>query len=77
MGFMNETCITDLRQEQGWTQEKLAAESGVGIRTVQRLESGSDASMETLSLIADALGVPVRALFKTIENDDLSSRVDS
>lgn len=74
---MNETCITELRQERGWTQEKLAAESGVGIRTVQRLEAGSDASLETLSLVASALGVTVSALFKTIENDSFSCRVDS
>lgn len=77
MGLTNETHITDLRQERGWTQEKLAAESGVGIRTIQRLDSGSDASLETLSLIAKALDVPIRALFKTIENDSLNSRVDS
>ncbi|MBH0008304.1 helix-turn-helix domain-containing protein [Salinibacterium sp. SWN1162] len=74
---MNETRIVDLRRERGWTQEKLAAECGVGIRTIQRLEAGSDASLETLSLVADALGVPVRDLFAAIESDELSGRVDS
>jgi transcriptional regulator with XRE-family HTH domain len=74
---MNETRIGELRRERGWTQEKLADECGVGIRTIQRLEAGSDASLETLSLVADALGVPVRELFRTIESDELSGRVDS
>ncbi|CAO1653790.1 helix-turn-helix domain-containing protein [Salinibacterium sp. NSLL150] len=74
---MNETRIVDLRRERGWTQEKLATECGVGIRTIQRLEAGSDASLETLSLVADALGVPVRDLFASIESDELSGRVDS
>lgn len=62
---------------RGCPQEKLATECGIGIRTIQRLEAGSDASLETLSIVADALGVPVRELFATIDNDDLSDRVDS
>ncbi|WP_447914001.1 helix-turn-helix domain-containing protein [Microbacterium phyllosphaerae] len=74
---MNTTRITELRQAQGWTQERLANESGVGLRTVQRLEAGQDASLETLSLVADALQVPVRELFTAIDDDALSSRVDS
>jgi transcriptional regulator with XRE-family HTH domain len=77
MRSMNSTRIMELRQAQGWTQERLANESGVGLRTIQRLEAGQDASLETLSLVADALHVPVRDLFTTIEDADLSSRVDS
>ena len=74
---MNQTRIIELRQAKGWTQERLANESGVGLRTVQRLEAGQDASLETLSLVADALMVPVRSLFSTIDSEDLSNRVDS
>ncbi len=74
---MNSTRIMELRQAQGWTQERLANESGVGLRTIQRLEAGQDASLETLSLVAEALQVPVRSLFTTIEDVDLSNRVDS
>lgn len=77
MAFMNETRIVELRRERGWTQEKLAEECGVGIRTIQRLEAGSDASLDTLSMVAEALGVPVRDLFTTIDSDDLNGRVDS
>jgi len=74
---MNQTRIIELRQAQGWTQERLATASGVGLRTVQRLEAGQDATLETLSLVAEALQVPVRDLFTTIDNAALSSRVDS
>lgn len=66
---MTTTQISSLRQQQGWTQERLAAESGVGVRTVQRIEAGKETSPETLSLIADALRVPVRDLFATGSND--------
>ena len=51
---MSTTRIAELRQENGWTQERLATESGVGLRTIQRVEAGQDASLETLSLVADA-----------------------
>jgi transcriptional regulator with XRE-family HTH domain len=60
---MTTTRIAALRQDRGWTQERLAAESGVGLRTVQRMEAGHDASLETLSLIAEALHVPIRDMF--------------
>lgn len=60
---MNEMRIAALRRERGWTQERLAETSGVAVRTVQRIESGKDASLETLGAIARALDVPVRELF--------------
>lgn len=74
---MSKTRVIELRQELGWTQENLADKAGVGLRTVQRLEAGQDASSETLTLIADALRVSVRDLFESIDDDDLGSRVDS
>lgn len=74
---MNTTRIVDLRQEYGWTQERLATESGVGLRTIQGLEAGQDASLETLSLVAEALRVSVRDLFITIDDAELGSRVQS
>lgn len=77
MGTMNRTRIIELRQAKGWTQERLARESGIGLRTVQRLEAGEDASVETLSLVADALRVAVRDLFTVIADETFSSRVDS
>lgn len=76
MKHMNNTRIVELRQEQGWNQERLASVSGVGLRTIQRLEAGQDASLETLSLVAEALRVSVRDLFTSID-EQLNSRVES
>jgi transcriptional regulator with XRE-family HTH domain len=74
---MNETRIVGLRLERGWTQEKLAVESGLGVRTIQRIEAGKDASLETISLIAESFGVPMRELFITMDDENLTNRVDS
>ncbi len=74
---MNETRIGELRKARGWTQERLADESGVAVRTIQRLESGQDASLETIGLIANALEVPVKDLFVSVEREDFAASVDS
>lgn len=77
MRSMNTTRIADLRQEVGWTQERLATESGVGLRTIQRLEAGNEASLETLSLVAEALRVSVGDLFTSIDDADFGGRVEA
>ena len=76
-GAMNNTRIPELRRDQGWTQEKLSFESGVGLRTVQRLEAGQDASLESLALIANALSVSVTDLFQPSEEMDATDRLES
>lgn len=73
---MNETRIDELRRAKGWTQEKLADESGIAVRTIQRVESGQDASLTTVTAIANALGVPVRDLFASLENESFQTAVD-
>lgn len=72
---MNETRIVDLRTRRGWTQERLAEASGITVRTVQRLEAGSDASLDTLTRVAGALEVPVRDLFATVDESDYGRAV--
>jgi transcriptional regulator with XRE-family HTH domain len=72
---MNETRIVDLRTQRGWTQERLADASGITVRTVQRLEAGNDASLDTLTRVAKALGVQVRDLFATVDESDYGRAV--
>jgi len=72
---MNQTRIAALRKARGWTQERLAEESGVAVRTIQRLEAGKDASLETIKLLADALDVPVRDLFMNVETAEFKAAV--
>lgn len=71
---MNETRIDEIRKSRGWTQERLAEESGVAVRRIQRLESGQDASLTTLTAIA--LGVPVREFFASVERPEFQTALD-
>ncbi|GAA3902192.1 MULTISPECIES: helix-turn-helix domain-containing protein [Gibbsiella] len=54
--------IRELRLAKGWSQEQLAAIAGLSTRTIQRIENGHQASLETLGAIAAALGVQVSDL---------------
>ncbi|MEU6642790.1 helix-turn-helix domain-containing protein [Saccharomonospora sp. NPDC046836] len=51
--------LRDARRRAGMTQDELAARSGVGVRTIRRLETGSgtDPRIGTVTLLADALDV--------------------
>lgn len=42
--------IRHLREERAWSQEHLAAVTGLSLRTIQRVESEANASAETRSL---------------------------
>ena len=62
----NETPITlrdikKLRLERHWSQEQLAEMSGLSIRTIQRIEKGENAGLESLKSLA--------AVFETIIAD--------
>jgi transcriptional regulator with XRE-family HTH domain len=63
--------IRQLRLEKGWSQEQLATIAGLSTRTVQRIENGEQASLETLTAIAAALGLQVNDLSQpTQPNND-------
>lgn len=51
------------REERHWSQEHLADLAGVGLRTIQRIESGEQASAESLKALASAYQVDVTALY--------------
>lgn len=52
--------IVQLREARGWSQETLAAEAGVSVKSVSRLENGRlDARRSTVEKLANALEVPV------------------
>lgn len=56
------TRIKRLREERHWSQEHLAQVAGVGLRTLQRIETGRQASSETLKALASAFNIDVAAL---------------
>jgi transcriptional regulator with XRE-family HTH domain len=56
--------IAVVRRERGYSQDKLALESGLTRGALSKLEKGTvDPRASTLAAIADALGVPVAYLF--------------
>jgi transcriptional regulator with XRE-family HTH domain len=57
-----EMIVQTLRVQRGWTQEELALVSGVGVRTIQRIERGQTASDETLKSLAAAFDIDFRSL---------------
>ncbi|OJT43344.1 helix-turn-helix domain-containing protein [Serratia plymuthica] len=62
--------IRQLRLEKGWSQEQLATIAGLSTRTVQRIENGEQASLDTLNAIAAALGLQVSDLSQAAQPDN-------
>lgn len=60
--------IRKLREDKGWSQEHLAAVSGLSVRTIQRLEAEGNASLESRSAVAIALGVEPLALDEVMKS---------
>ncbi len=67
--------IRKLRLEKGWSQEQLAEMAGVSSRTIQRIESGYEVSIETIKCLAAVFEIDFNYLRQ--ENnmtDDILSR---
>ena len=61
--------VREFRKLKGLTQEKLSSESGLSLRTVQRIEKGSsEGSPNTLKSLSNALGVSNQELLLEEEN---------
>ena len=54
--------VQKLRLQRGWSQEQLAELSGLSVRTIQRLERGQVASIESLKALAAAFEIGYDAL---------------
>ncbi|RYZ88609.1 MAG: helix-turn-helix domain-containing protein [Moraxellaceae bacterium] len=54
--------VKQFRLERGWSQEQLARLSGLNIRTIQRVESGNKAGLETLKALAAVFNVSIQQL---------------
>lgn len=66
--------ILQRRSERGWSQEELAMHAGVSARTIQRLETGKRASLETLKCLAAVFETTVSELVQeqTMNSDTLT-----
>lgn len=56
--------IKELRKNKGWSQQKLAEESGLSFNTITRIEQGigNSPTLKTLIKLVDVLGVSLDEL---------------
>lgn len=61
--------VKKLRTEKNWSQEQLSEASGLSLRTIQRLESGGNASIETLRALSEVFDIDPKALIISEEEE--------
>lgn len=59
---LNSSLVRAEREKRAWSQEHLAKVSGLGLRTVQRIESTGSASYDSATAIAAIFSIPVAEL---------------
>ena len=52
MKYITVTLLKELREQKGWSQELLAEYSGLSKRTIQRIESGANTTVESAQSLA-------------------------
>ncbi len=62
--------VRKLRLQRGWSQEQLAEMSGLSVRTIQRIEHGKKAGLESLKSLAAVFDVELSNLH---EDTDMKS----
>lgn len=67
--------VRKLRLKRAWSQEQLAEFSGLNIRTIQRIERGQKAGLESLKSLAAVFEVELNEL--QMEDDMKNSDIDS
>lgn len=62
--------LVKIRKQKGWSQEKLAVESGISYNTIIKIERGGikNPKIETVIKLAGALGVTIDELVGKIKS---------
>jgi transcriptional regulator with XRE-family HTH domain len=68
---MNLRAIKKMRLERHWSQEQLADMSGLSIRTIQRIENGENAGLESLKSLAAVFETNITDSNKTDEIEQI------
>lgn len=70
-------CVRTVRKNRGYTQEKLAEETGVSVDTIKRVEDGMGTKIDAAYRIAVALNTPLGAFFpeQTANRDAIISSI--
>lgn len=66
--------LKNIRERLNLTQEELSEKSGISVRTIQRIESGTEPKGQTLKLLANALGIEEHEL---LEKEDTPIEINS
>jgi len=64
--------VKRLRIKNGWSQDQLATLSGLSLRTIQRVEAGNPASMETINSLSSVFETDITKFTKEIDVIDKS-----
>ena len=72
--------VQQMRLQRGWSQQQLADLSGLNVRTIQRIENGQSASLESFKALGAAFDVDfsqlqenaVREIFSTPEHTEVA-----
>lgn len=65
--------VKRLRKKNGWSQDHLATLSGLSLRTIQRVEAGHPASMETVNSLSSVFETDITKFTEEIEVIDKKS----
>lgn len=65
--------VKRLRKKNGWSQDQLATLSGLSLRTIQRVEAGHPASVETINSLSSTFETDITKFTEEIEVIDKSS----
>jgi transcriptional regulator with XRE-family HTH domain len=65
--------VQKMRLERGWSQQQLADISGLNVRTIQRIENGQSASLESFKALGAAFDVDFSKLQETAVRDIASN----
>lgn len=66
------------REQQNLTQEELSEKSGISVRTIQRIEAGTDPKGYTLRVLGETLGIQEKELLSKrieIENSEENNEI--
>jgi len=67
--------VKKLREQRNWSQEQLAIFSGLSVRTIQRIESGNKASLESLKSLASVFETKIETLTEAVMVIDKKSEI--
>ena len=61
--------IRERKDDLGWTIERLSQESGVGIRTINRIFSGQDIRFSSMVAVLNVLDIDLKLHMKIVEKE--------